>query len=174
MKKMITILLLIAVACAVLAFPAMADQTPQMTITASESTLHRGDTVTITVSISETPGCTSVGMGVTFDETVFEMVEDSYQVLVSNTGHEATFEYNPQAKGYVARIMMAGNQTVKGDLFRFSLKVKEDVQPNQEVKISGTANLRVNNAVANCEVVDADLTIACNHEYGPWTEADGH
>ena len=172
MKKMITILLLIAVACAVLAFPAMADQTPQMTITASESTLHRGDTVTITVSISETPGCSAVGLGMVYDEAVFEMVENSYELLVSNTSRDS-FGYNNNAKGYVALIMMAGNQTVKGDLFRFSLKVKDDVLPNQEVKISGTPNLRVNNAVANCEVVDADLTIACNHEYGPWTEADG-
>lgn len=163
MKKLITLILVTLLTC-VLILPVAAAETPEMTIAASSSTVSRGDTITVTVSISKVEKCTAVGLGLSYDTNAFEYVDGSYQLLTANTTTDS-FKYVSSAGGYVANIMMAGEQTVSGNLFSFSLKVKDTATLDQSLTISGTTSLRVSNSAVTCSLKSASVTVSCSHSY---------
>lgn len=156
---------------ALLILPVFATGTPTMTISAPQNATP-GSTVTVTVSISQLENCTAIGLGLQFDTEVFEMVEGSFELLIEDS-KQASFKYVTNAKGYVANIQRDGSEPVSGDVFRFDLKVKESAPLNGNYTITGTPSIRVNNALASCQLESATLTIACSHSYGGWEKLDG-
>lgn len=167
-KKMI--LLLAAALTLLLVLPALAAESATMAI-AVDGTAAPGTTVTVTVSISQVENCTAVGLGLDYDTAIFEMVEDSFQLIPEDI-KQASFKYVSGANRYVANIQMDGSQTVSGDLFRFTLKVKESASLNTQTIISGTASLRVSNTAAECALESAQVKVSCSHSYGSWTDLD--
>ena len=163
MKKRIILLLLVAMLACLLAAPVSADVTPVMTVSTSKTSVSAGDVITVTVSISETDNCSSVGLGIQYDANAFEMVENSFTPLVAHS--LASCKYNANAKGYVASIMLTSAQKVSGALFTFQLKVKEGVAIGMSYEIFGGASIRVGGTLHQHNTNKATVKIVCNHKY---------
>ena len=163
MKKQIILLLLVAMLACLLAAPVAADVTLVMTVSTSKTSVSAGDVITVTVSISETDNCSSVGLGIQYDVNAFEMVENSFDPLVAHT--QASCKYNAAAKGYVASIMLESTQKVSGALFTFQLKVKEGVAIGASYEISGKTSIRVGGTTSSCGINKATVKIVCAHKY---------
>ena len=163
MKKKIILLLLVAMLLCVLAVPASADTTSQMTVSVSHATASAGDTITVIVSISETDNCSSVGLGIQYDANAFEMVENSFDPLVAHI--QASCKYNANAKMYVASIMLESAQKISGPIFTFQLKVKEGVDIGTSHEISGKTSIRVGGTTTSCDIKQATVKITCKHSY---------
>ncbi len=170
MKKKLIILVAVLLVC-MMVQPVLADQTPAMTITADGDTAFKGDTLTVTVSISKVENCTALGLGVKIDTTAMEVVKDSFEILAGSI-KQSSFKYVANAGGYVANIQMDGAQTVSGDLFSFSVKLLEGAKLNTKYTISGSQSLRVNNAPTACTLNSDTVTVVCDHSYGDWSEKD--
>ena len=163
MKKLLALLIILCISLSFCVI-ASAAETPKITISASQSSVGAGDTVTFTVSISKVKDCTSVGIGLNFPTGAFEMVDGSYKLLASNTAQNS-FVYNSIAGGYVANIQMDGASTVSGELFKFALKVKTDATVETKYTISGTPSLRVNYAAKDCTISACSVKISCSHKW---------
>ncbi len=169
MKKRMWILLAALLVCLMIQPVFAAGST--MTVTASKDTAAPGDTLTVTVSINETLNCTSLGMGVQVDSAAMEVVEGSFKLLVQNVT-QSSFKYNANAGGYVAMIQMAGAQTVSGDLFQFSVKIKDSAPLKKDYTITGAPSLRTTAGVVECAVKSDAVHVACNHSFGSWSKQD--
>ena len=131
---------------------------------ASATSLYRGDSVTLTVSVDCEELATSYGLMLNYDETVFELVEGSCSVdgaLVSSFNDGFAFMFQ-NATAY------------SGQIGTVTLKVKDDA-------VFGTVTITGDAAVKNgAEEVAAtgcsvSLAIDCKHSYGEWVEVEtGH
>ena len=161
MRKIIT-LLLCFVMVAAMSVTVFATDSAQMSFRASSSTVHRGDTVTITVSLSTVEDCRSAGFAHSFNTSVFEFVSGSCTLsgvaMGSVNSSAASFAYG-------------SGTTVSGQVFTYTLKVKDNA-PYGTYSVSGTANVRDTNGSISTSVSAASITVACDHSYGSWTNAD--
>ena len=163
MKKLSVFVILLLIVT-MLAIPALAAQTATMTVKASATTVHRGNTITVTVSTSAVNNCTSGGFMFTYDKNVFEYVSGS-AVLTGYTSGVST------AAGNVAGYFMNGNATVQGNIFQINLKVKDNAAFGNYT-ISGTPSLTASDGAVTCSATGATVTVACNHTYGGWTKVN--
>lgn len=161
MRKIIT-LLLCFVMVAAMTVTVFATDSATMSFRASNSTLHRGDTVTITVSLSTVEDCRSAGFAHSFNTSVFEFVSGSCTLsgvaMGSVNSSAASFAYG-------------SGTTVSGQAFTYTLKVKDNA-PYGTYSVSGTANVRDTNGSISTSVSAASITVACDHSYGSWANAD--
>ena len=138
-------------------------------ISVSNSTFYRGDTVTVTVSTSAIEHCTVGGFLFSYDTSIFEYVNG--KALVSGFSAAGVSTANDKIAGY----FMNGNETLEGEIFQITLRVKEDAV-FADYTVSGIASFTVNVGGASekidCEVSDATGTIACRHSYGEWIPID--
>ena len=137
MKKL-SILILVLLLVAALALPVLAAGSATMTLTASKTTLKQGDTFTVTVSTTSMENCTTGGFLFQFDEQVFDYVDGS--ALVSGFTMSGVSTLNGKIAGYF--MATGGSATVKGELFRITLKVKSNAASGSYT-ISGTPSLTV-------------------------------
>ena len=166
MKKL-SIITICVLLVSLLAVPVLAAQSANMSVSVSNKTLYRGDTVTVTVSTSKVDNCVSGGFMFSFDKSVFEYVSGS-ATLSGYTAGVST------AAGNVAGYFMNGNATVQGSIFQITLKVK-DTAAVGTYTISGVPSLTDADSAVSCSAGSASVTVACHHSYGSWTEADsGH
>ena len=166
MKKL-SIIIICVLLVSLLAVPVLAAQSANMSVSVSNKTLYRGDTVTVTVSTSKVDNCVSGGFMFSYDKNVFEYVSGS-ATLSGYTAGVST------AAGNVAGYFMNGNATVQGSIFQITLKVK-DTAAVGTYTISGVPSLTDADSAVSCSAGSASVTVACHHSYGSWTEADsGH
>lgn len=137
MKKL-SILILVLLLVGALAMPALAAGSATMSLTASKTTLEQGDTFTVTVSTTKVENCVTGGFLFQFDGNVFEYVDGS--ALVSGFTMSGISTVNSKIAGYF--MATAGSTTVKGDIFRITLKVKSGAASGSYT-ISGTPSLTV-------------------------------
>ena len=174
MKKIIAIILslLIVVSLSAVAF---ATTTATMTVSASKTNAYRGDEITFTVSISEVESLRSAGFSMSFEESVFTMVEGSAKCVVDGA-ELPNFKYNANAGAYVA-FFAYPSKTFSGAMFQFTLKVKEDA-PENRTGIVAIGTPKVNDGAIECNVENIQITISCTHSYGSWNrlndEQHGH
>lgn len=161
MRKIITLLLCLVMVAA-MTVTVFATDSATMSFRASSSTVHRGDTVTITVSLSSVEDCRSAGFAHSFNTSVFEFVSGSCTLsgvaMGSVNSSAASFAYG-------------SGTAVSGQVFTYTLKVKDDA-PYGTYSVSGTANVRDTNGSISTSVSAASITVACDHSYGSWTNAD--
>lgn len=161
MKKIITVLLCVAMLLA-MATTVHATDSAHMSFGASASTVYRGDTVTISVSMSAVENCRSAGFGHSFDASVFEFVSGSCTLsgtaLASVNALAATFAFG-------------SGTTVSGQVFTYTLRIKDDA-PFGTYNVSGIANARDEEGDIPTSAGAASITVACKHGYGDWTKAD--
>lgn len=148
MKKLLSVLICLLVVFA-LAAPVFAASTAQMTVTASKTELKPGEKATFTVSVSQVENCKFGGFMFQFDESVF-----SYEKGKSLAGLSGFMAGVTNAAGKIAGFFMNGKETIEGDLFSITLKVREDAQPGT-YRVSGKPSLND----MTCDVVEAEITV---------------
>ena len=156
-KTPILSVIIFVILLAIFTVPVLAAQSATMSLSASKTTVNRGDTITITVSSSAVENCTSGGFMFSFDKDVFEYVSGSSLSGVS--GYTAGVS---TAAGNIAGYFMNGNSTVQGDVFQITLKVKETAALGTYT-ISGTPSLTATDGSVSCNVSSTSVTVACAH-----------
>lgn len=133
MKKLCLILMCILLVAAV-SMTALAAESVTMTIKLDQSTVSRGDTVSLTVEMSEMDNCRSAGVALVFDKAVFEYAGG--KCMLSGTALSST------ADG--TGVFTYGSAVaVSGEIFTFRLKVKSDAAYGDH---SITANISARSA----------------------------
>ncbi len=161
MKKVLTIVLALLLTAA-LAISAAAAGELGMAFSASTTTLSRGESVTITVSVAGFADCKSGTVRVTYDEALFTRSDNKWLVdspTVNEPNGDAVFAWSTPQK-------------VSGNIYRFTLTAKQNATiKTSDVKVQLT--LRNSSGAATSEVKTLQLTVACQHSYGAWTNKNG-
>lgn len=157
MKK-ILIFVLVAVMLTALAVPAMAAGSASLSV--SNSTVHRGDTFTVTVSLSGVKNCSYGGLEITFG-SAFELIDG--ECLLENVGMDY-FVVADKEGGFA----FDKPRDLSGKIFRLTFKVKNDAKLNAKDTIS--VKVRVNSEATDLQK-SASVTVACDHKYGSWNVA---
>ena len=163
MKKLLSFLLSICLIC-LLTVPAHAAGSVSMKVSASSSTLHRGDTVTFTVSVSGSGAVTQYGLQLKFDSSVFEVVSGSHSVSGAQFA-----EFNP-SRGFA--VLYGSATTPSGKLGTFTLRVK-DSAPFGSYTVSGNASAKNGTENVSASASGATVTVECKHSFGSWSKVDG-
>lgn len=130
-------------------------------MSASSTSLQRGDTITLTASAySGEPG-TSYGLMLAYDHSVFEEVSGSTAVagaLVNsfNNGFAFMFQTPTAYSGTVGSV---------------TLRVK-DTAAFGNFTISGSASVLNGNDAVSASGCSVSVSVVCNHSYGSWTNLD--
>ena len=165
MKKLLayfSILLIVGM----LTLPVFAAQSAHMSVSASKTTLHRGDTFTVTVSASAVENCTAGSFQFSYDTSVFDYLIGSVSISgFSSSGISAS---GGGASGYFS----GGSATVQGTIFEIVLQVKDDA-PIGSYTISGAPSMTaladgVSEAVS-CSAGGVTVNVACDHAWSNWT-----
>ena len=130
-------------------------------MSASSKTLRRGDTVTVTASMSSGDPATSYGLMLSYDTTVFELVDGSCTVggtLVSSFNNGFAFMFqNPTA--------------YSGAVGTVTLRVK-DTAPFGTYTVSGSASVKNGTESVAASGCSVSISVVCDHSYSDWTKAD--
>lgn len=154
MKKFTAFVLCLVLLCA-MALPVSA--AAYMSISASSSTLYRGDSFTLTVSLSNDQPVSNGGVVLSYDTGAFEMVSGSRHVgdfggvTVGNQGGVFVFETDTVASGTI---------------FTFDMKVKSGAAFGS-YSISGSPSLNI-----ECGLGGTTVTVACDHSFGGASRVD--
>lgn len=154
MKKVTAFLLCLVLMCAV-ALPVSA---ASMSISASSSSVRRGESFTLTVSLSNDQPVSNGGVVLSYDTSVFEMtggsryVGDFGGVTPGNQGGVFVFETDT---------------AVSGTLFTFDMKVKSGAGFGTYT-ISGASDL----GNVECSLSGTSITVACDHSFGSPSRVD--
>lgn len=160
MKRLIPILLCLLLVTA-LAIPAAAAGSVRFSISPSSTTVQRGDTITFTVSVSGSEPCTQYGLMLSYDTSVYELVSGSC------TASGALFSnFN---NGFA--VMFQSATVPSGTVGTFTLRVKDTASFGRST-VSGSASAKNGSDTVSSSGCSASVTIACNHDYGSWSNAD--
>ncbi len=167
MKKL-SILVALILTLSLLAVSVFAAQSAVVTVTASSPTVHRGETVTVTVSVSAVESCVTGGFMFEYDENVFEYVEDSGRALVTGYTGSGVSTIN----GHLAGYFMGDAQAVEGPIFEITLKVKDDAAYG-DYTVTGAPSIKTGTETVSCTVTAATITVACDHTNEYTDNGDG-
>ncbi len=159
MKRITAMILCLALLCAA-AITAGAAGSAHMGLSASSGTVHRGDTFTLTVSLSNDQPVSNGGIQLSYDSSVFELV--SGQCAVSGA---ILSEVSAAKNGGV--FMMQTDTVVSGTIFTIQMRVKADAAFGT-YSISGTPSL----APISCGISGTAVTVACRHNYQNCTKVN--
>ena len=163
MKKInILILCLILAGAAIigLAQPAAADGAAYMSIQSSAGTLYRGDSFTLTVSLSNDQPVSNGGIMLSYDSAYLEFLGGS-----CNVSNAALAEVSTANGGGV--FVMQTDTVVSGVIFTLNMRVRENAAFGS-YQISGTPSLSI-----PCGIGGTSVTVACKHNYAGCTKVDG-
>ena len=159
MKRAIAILLCLFLV-GTLALSASA-ASAHMSIASSTGTVHRGDTFTLTVSLSNNQPISNGGIVLSYDSSVFELVGGS-----CNVSNAILSEVSPSNGGGV--FMLQTDAVVSGTIFTINMKVKSGAAFGSYT-ISGTPSLSI-----DCSLSGTTVTVECSHSFGAATKVDGN
>ena len=130
-------------------------------MSASSKTLRRGNTVTLTISMSSGDSATSYGVMLSYDTSVFEYVSGSCTVggtLVSSANNGIAFMYqNPT--------------TFSGTAGTVTLRVK-DTAPFGTYTIYGSASVKNGSESISASGCSVSVSVVCDHSYSAWEKVD--
>lgn len=157
MKRTTALLLCLTLICtlAITAYAASA----HMSISSSSSTVYRGDTFTLTVSLSNDQPVSNGGIVLSYDSSVFELIGGS-----CNVSNATLAEVSAANGGGV--FLLQSDAVVSGTIFTINMKVKSDA-PFGSYTISGTPSLSI-----SCSISGTGVTVACKHSYGNASQVD--
>lgn len=163
MRKFMTIalsLLLLGVLLVGITQPVSAAGTAHMSISSGSGTVYRGDTFTLTVSLSNDQPVSNGAVILSYDSSAFELVGGKCNV--SN----ATVEQVSAANGG-GTFALQTDAVVSGTIFTMEMRVKGDA-PFGNYSISGFPSLNI-----PCSISGTSVRIACNHAFENCTKVDG-
>lgn len=157
MKKIMVLLLSVLILAGAI-MPATANNvTATTTCTTTADSIVRGDTVTVTVSLSNCAKLKSMSLTPIYDSNVFELVSGEWLLTDAMLSNFDTKKGN-------AAIAYSAEKDANGDIFKFTLKVK-DTAP------FGETSLKVNPVVKNgsvsieCQAAEKIVTVNCSHSF---------
>jgi len=163
MKKILTLFVCLLIVSAISVTAFAANETI-FSVETSATSVYRGDTVTLTVSINSTEPATSYGLMLDYDTEVLELVGGACTVddtLVSSFNNGFAF-------------MFQNPTDYSGEVGTVTFKVKDSAVFG-DVVIIGNASVKNGSAVVSSVGISASFTIVCNHNYGSWSESGlGH
>ncbi len=164
MKKIVSILTVLALVC-LCAVPAFAvNTTAALTLSADKTTANAGDIITVTVSVSENSNLGTLQFNVEFDKTAYTPVENSETTPIAALTPAVNLDY---ATGVRYAGATAGAITEGGALLTFQLRV---VKPGSALSLNiGLASDGTtldgedvtDQVIANSKTTS--VTIACGH-----------
>ena len=157
MKRIIAILLCVMLIGA-LAMP-IAAAGAHMSISSSNSTVHRGEAFELTVSLSNNEPVSNGAIILSYDTSVFELTGGSCTVS------DATLAEVSAANGGGV-FMLQNDAVVSGTIFTINMKVKSDAAFGT-FSISGTPSLSI-----DCGISGTSVTVACQHSFGNSSKVD--
>ena len=150
-KSIVTIIsLLLIVSLAVCVSAASIDTT----LSADKTTVNRGDSIVITVSVAELASCKSGSLQIYYNENIFSCSGNEWLMsgLTMNT---------PEVPAVFA---FSSAKTVSGDIYRFNLKVSENAAFGKyTVDVSLTLKDASGNPYTSLQTVTID--VVCKHNY---------
>ena len=159
MKKLLSIMMLCILLLCALALPVAAAGSASMSLSPSSGTLHRGDSFTVTVTLSNTQ---SVGRGalvLSYDASVFEFVGGS-----CNVSGTTLAEVSASKNGGI--FALEKDKVVSGTIFTINMKVKSTAAFGTYT-LSGTASMEI-----PCSVSGTSVTVACKHTFGAYSKVN--
>ena len=160
MKRILPVILCVLLMATFCMTAAAAEKTV-FSLSASQTTLHKGDAVTFTVSVYAAEPATSYGLMLSYDSSVFELVNGSCTVggtLVSSFNNGFAFMFQ-NATAY------------SGTVGTVTFKVKENAAFGKYT-VSGSASVKNGSTPVEASGASGTVVIACNHSFGSWTRAD--
>lgn len=163
MKKNILAVLCLILLCAAVfgaAMTASAAGAAHMSISSSASTVYRGDSFTLTVSLSNNQPVSNGGVILSYDSSAFTFLGGS-----CNVSNAALAEVSAANGGGV--FVLQTDAVVSGTVFTIRMQVKADA-PFGSYSISGTPSLSI-----PCGISGTSVSVACKHSYGKAAPVDG-
>ena len=161
MKKLVAILLCAMLICS-LAIPAFAAGA-SVSVSASKTTLQRGDTFTVTVSFSASENIKTASMKLSYDASVFEIVDGVYNE------NSNTLLQNFNGQGFVMQFKTEGTHSAQMGVM--TLKVKADAKLGSTT-LSAIPSFKNGVATIDASSNSVAINITCDHSWGAWSKAD--
>ena len=160
MKKILALLLCVALAVTSLVTVSAAD--PKFECTVSDTDVEMGDTFTVTVSISGYEPIKGGSLLFSLDTEMFNVISGEWLLPYP--------VYNFDSTNLTATILIGMNaQDINGDIFRLTLQAKEDAGKVGKMDIQVTPNLTNSDNENAAEGVSStvSVTVSCaEHQYG--------
>lgn len=131
-----------------------------MSISSSAGTVYRGDSFTLTVSLSNSTPISNGGIVLSYDTSAFELVGGS-----CNVSNATLAEVSAANGGGV--FLLQTDAVVSGTIFTINMKVKSGAAFGSYT-ISGTPSLNI-----DCSLSGTTVTVACKHNLGNASKVDG-
>ena len=165
MKKL-AIFLLCIMMVGMLAIPAFAADSTEITISANTTTVAPGETVTFVVSIKGHTEAKSIGVKLQYDTTKFELVSGE----ITTTMDALVKSFNPKT-GFA--IQLSAPAVPEGEIGRFTLKAIS--QCPATVSVNGTPSIKNGTTPVDATVKGTTVTITGSHTWddGVQTKAPG-
>lgn len=160
MKKSIAILLCLFL-IGTLTLSVSAAGSAHMSISSSAGTVYRGDSFTLTVSLSNTNPISNGGIVLSYDTSAFELVGGS-----CNVSNATLAEVSAANGGGV--FLLQTDAVVSGTIFTINMKVKSGAAFGSYT-ISGTPSLSI-----DCSLSGTTVTVGCKHNFGGASKVDGN
>lgn len=164
MKKLFAAVLCLLL-MSTLALTASAAGSAHMSLSASAGTVYPGESLTITVKLTNDQPVSNGGIVLTFDKSVFEVTGGSCTVS------GAQGEVNVSNGGGV--FMLDADKAVSGTVFTINLKVKSGAAIGSYT-ISGSASLESASGSVSCSVSGTTVKVGCKHSFSGHTKVDAH
>ena len=162
MKKIISVLVCLFVLFGVTLSVSAAGSS--VSIAPSSTTLHRGDTFTVTANLSNTSAIKLCTVVLNYDTNVFQMTGGKCHVSNANPA-----QVIPASK--VGTFFLGTAQAVSGKIFTFEFKVKSNaVYGNYNINVTASAGVETGSYIA---ASGATVTVACKHTFNSWSKVDG-
>ena len=156
MKKIIISLICVLMVVA-LSVCALADGTLTASVSAGKTTIARGESVVVTVAVSEFANCTGGSLKIEYDSNRFTRSDNKWTLaatpIMSDANGDAVFAYGSSAAA-----------TVSGNIYQFTLTAKSDAAFSASdvsvyVKLNGTDGSSAEDRKS------VSITVACSHSY---------
>ena len=159
MKKTISLLVCILV---ILGASATAFGSSGASAWATQTTVKRGESVSVYVNLSTTETVSGLGVSVGYDRAYFEYESSAWTVANKVSLGEGK-DFDPVLGN--GAVLISPSSKPNGEIFCITLRVKGDAPLNSStvsfgVKV-GSEGETVNTSV--------DITVSCNHSWGGWT-----
>lgn len=153
MKK-ITYVLLCILLVAVMSIHVWAAGTVTMSLTPEKTSIGRGDSIVVTVAVSEMESCKSGSLRISYDTSVFERSDNTW-LLTGTTLAVADGD---------AVFTFSSAQKISGNIYQFTLTAKSDAAfESSDVSVALTLKDGAGTSTSATEKVS--ITVSCSHSY---------
>lgn len=158
MKRTVAILLCLFL-IGTLALSVFAAGSAHMSLSSSSSTVYRGETFNLTVTLTNDQPVSNGGIVLSYDSSIFELIGGTCGV-----SNATLAEVSPANGGGV--FLLQADEVVSGTIFTIEMKVKTDA-PFGSYNISGTPSLSI-----DCSLSGTSVTVGCKHVFANHTKVD--